>query len=131
MPVEIGLWRVDGDGPVKVAASGELLESRLERLIEIDPSILGEPVMIIGRQVPTAYGTVVDLLAVDDEGTLHILELKRDRTPREVVAQLLDHGSWVSALSHDEVIDIFTTYRSDVAFDRHSPSGLESPRRSS
>jgi hypothetical protein len=118
VPVEIGLWRVDGDGAVKVAASGTSLESRLERLIATDPSILGEPVMIIGRQVPTAYGTVIDLLAVDDEGTLHILELKRDRTPREVVAQLLDYGSWVSTLSHDEVIDIFTAYRSDVAFEQ-------------
>jgi hypothetical protein len=48
---------------------------------------------------------------------LHVLELKRDRTPREVVAQVLDYASWVSALTHDEVLDIFTTSSSDVAFE--------------
>ncbi len=118
MPVEIGLWRVDGDVPVKVPASGMPLESRLERIIEADPTILGEPLLLIGRQVPTAYGTLIDLLAVDSEGTLHVLELKRDRTSREVVAQVLDYASWVSALSHDDVLDIFKTYRSDVAFEQ-------------
>jgi hypothetical protein len=29
------------------------------------------------------------------EGRIHVIELKRDRTPREVVAQILDYGSWV------------------------------------
>ena len=46
-----------------------------------------------------------------------MLELKRDRTPREVVAQVLDYGSWVSGLSHDQVLEIFAAYRPDVAFE--------------
>jgi hypothetical protein len=32
----------------------------------------------------------------DAEGYLCVLELKRDRTPREVVAQLLDYASWLA-----------------------------------
>ena len=116
MPLEIGLWRVDAGAPVRVGASGFPLESRLEDLIQSDPTILGEPLLLIGRQVPTAYGKFIDLLAMGADGTLHILELKRDRTPRDVVAQILDYGSWVKALSHSEVLDVFADQH-QVAFE--------------
>jgi RecB family endonuclease NucS len=43
--------------------------------------------MVIGRQVPTSYGKRIDLLAIDAGGDLHAIELKRDRTPREVSIQ--------------------------------------------
>jgi len=118
LPLEIGLWRVDGTSSVPLAASGMPLESRLEHHIEADPTILGEPLLLIGRQVPTAYGTFIDLLAIDGDGGLHVLELKRDRTPREVVAQALDYGSWVAGLSHDQVIRIFTDYRPGSVFEK-------------
>src|SRR5262245_32931242 len=106
MPLEIGLWRVDGS-PRRMSTTSMPLESRLEELIESDPAILGEPLLFIGRQVPTAHGKYIDLVAVDAGGGLHVLELKRDRTPRDVVAQALDYGSWVESLSHDEVLAIF------------------------
>jgi RecB family endonuclease NucS len=70
-------------------------EPRLEELIEAEPAILGEPLLIIGRRVATSFGKVIDLLAVDAEGVLHVLELKKDRTPRDVVAQVLEYGAWV------------------------------------
>ena len=100
MPLEIGLWRVDEGSAIRVGTSGFPLESRLEDLIESDPAILGEPLLLIGRQVPTDYGKFIDLLTVTAEGALHVLELKRDSTPRDVVAQVLDYGSWVQGLSH-------------------------------
>ncbi len=118
VPVEVGLWRVDGSKPVKIAPSGVPLEAQLEQMIEADPTILGTPLLLIGRQVATDYGKFVDLLAVDDEGALHVLELKRDKTPREVVAQVLDYGSWVQALSHDDVLNIFTSYKPGVALEQ-------------
>jgi hypothetical protein len=93
------------------------LEARLEDLIEADPTILGEPLLFIGRQVPTAHGKFVDLLAVGADGVLHILELKRDRTPREVVAQVLDYGSWATTLTHEDVLEIFDGYHSGIAFE--------------
>ncbi|MFF2928074.1 endonuclease NucS domain-containing protein [Streptomyces celluloflavus] len=109
MPLEFGLWRVD-DKPVRVATRPMPLESRLEELVEADPDILGRPLLLIGRQVQTAHGKVVDLLGMDAEGGLHVLELKRDRTPREVVAQLLDYGSWVQELTNEQVREIYSTY---------------------
>ncbi len=44
------------------------------------------------------------MLAMDEEGNIHIIELKKERTPREVVAQTLDYASWVQNLSF--VLDI-------------------------
>ncbi|MFI9832727.1 endonuclease NucS domain-containing protein [Streptomyces sp. NPDC051913] len=109
MPLEFGLWRVD-DKPVRVATRPMPLESRLEALIEADPGILGQPLLLIGRQVLTEHGKVVDLLGIDAEGGLHVLELKRDRTSREVVAQILDYGSWAQGLTNDQIRDIYTSY---------------------
>ncbi|MFF0284512.1 hypothetical protein ACFYSW_30005 [Rhodococcus aetherivorans] len=110
MPVQIGLWRVDGT-PVRVRPARMPLEERLEAIIESDPAMLGQDLLIIGRQVVTSYGSRIDLVAVDVDGGLHVLELKRDRTPREVVAQVLDYGSWVQGLTDDDVRGIYNTYR--------------------
>ncbi|MFF6832905.1 endonuclease NucS domain-containing protein [Streptomyces sp. NPDC012438] len=120
MPLEFGLWRVD-DKPVRVVTRPMPLESRLEGLIEADPGILGTPLMLIGRQVPTQHGKFVDLLGMDAEGSLHVLELKRDRTPRDVVAQVLDYGSWVQELSNEQVRDIYGAY----ARERSLPEELD------
>lgn len=106
MPVEMGIWRIDGGSPRRLSASVLTTEAALEDYLERDPSLLGERLLVIGRQVPTAYGKFIDLLAMDGDGNLHVLELKRDRTPRDVVAQLLDYGSWVSTLDRESVLEI-------------------------
>lgn len=120
MPLDIGLWRLD-DGIQRLVPSGMPSEKRLEDLIEADPSVLGQPLLLIGRQVPTLHGKYVDLLALDGDGAVHVLELKRDRTPRDVVAQTLDYGSWVQNLSHEDVLGIYAKYAPnkalEVAFD--------------
>ncbi|MEV4996948.1 endonuclease NucS domain-containing protein [Streptomyces niveus] len=109
MPLEFGLWRVD-DKPVRVVTRPMRLENRLEEFIEADPDILGRTLLLIGRQVQTDYGKFIDLLGIDGEGGLHVLELKRDRTPRDVVAQLLDYASWVQDLSNERVREIYGAY---------------------
>ena len=127
--MDIGLWRLDA-GMQRLSPSGMPSEKRLEDLIESDPSVLGAPLLIIGRQVPTSSGKFVDLLALDAEGAVHVLELKRDRTPRDVVAQTLDYGSWVQELSHEDVLEIYARYNDskalEVAFEEclwRRPSG--------
>lgn len=74
MPVEVGLWRVDSGRPQRMNSTGIELEKQLEELIEQDPAILGYPLLIIGRQVPTKTGGTVDLLGMDEEGNLHVLD---------------------------------------------------------
>jgi hypothetical protein len=111
MPIEMSLWRLDGTAAIPVPSSSLDSEQRLERILEEDPSILGlEPLMIIGRQVKTDFGKRIDLLALDAEGDLYAIELKRDRTPREVIAQALDYGSWIQGLGYEEVAAIWSEY---------------------
>lgn len=118
MAYEVGLWRIGASGePVRVTSSAIPLESQLETLITRDPAILGEPLMVIGRQVPTDFGGFIDLLGIDGDGVLHVLELKRGRTPREVVAQILDYASWVKELSHDDVLAIYATFQPEPPFE--------------
>jgi len=114
--VEVAMWNID-DGPRRLTSNRLDLESRLETLIEQDPMLLGQQLLTIGRQVPTPHGKLVDLLAVDSEGSIYVVELKRDRTPRDVVAQVLDYASWVSTLSGDDVREIFRRYRADEELD--------------
>jgi hypothetical protein len=56
-------------------------------------------------------------LAVDSDGTLHVIELKRDKTPRDVVAQLLDYGSWVQGLDGSDIRSIYRVLDSSQEFD--------------
>lgn len=110
MPLEMRLWRIDGDRTIPVTAAGIGEERRLEMIITHDVGILGlGSLMLIGQQVITDHGSRIDLLALDEEGTLYVFELKRSRTPREVVAQALDYGSWVRRISAERVAHIFET----------------------
>lgn len=106
MPVEMRMWRIDGHSAKPLTSTILPTEQELHRFLRRDPSLLGTPLLVIGSEVISPYGKRLDLLAIDADGNLHVLELKRDRTPREVVAQVLDYGSWVSTLSRDDVIDI-------------------------
>lgn len=117
MAVEMGLWRAEGGQLSRIVPVSIGLESQLEGYIESDPAVLGEPLLVIGRQVPTAHGGFVDLLALDETGSLHVIELKRDKTPRDVAAQTLDYGSWAATLGRSEIDNIFATYRPGLALE--------------
>lgn len=113
MSVEMAVWRLSEDGPVLLKSSMLDFEQRLEDMLVADPSMLGVDLLIVGRQVSTSHGGRVDVLALDAEGRVHLLELKRDRTPRDVVAQTLDYGSWASELTLEDVQAMYAEYSGD------------------
>ncbi|WP_188043942.1 PDDEXK family nuclease [Changpingibacter yushuensis] len=117
MTIEMGLWRADGAGLNRITPSAIGLEAELETYIESDPALLGDLLLVIGRQVPTAFGGFIDLLALDELGSVHVIELKRDKTPRDVTAQALDYGSWVAQLSRSDIQAIYDVYRPGVALE--------------
>ena len=82
------------------------LESRLQEWLARDISILDPALLVIGREVDTDFGGFIDILCIDAAGDIVIVELKRDRTPREVTAQTLDYAAWVVGLSNDRVTSI-------------------------
>jgi hypothetical protein len=111
MPTEIRIWEVTADGSLNSIPNTQIsLEEQLETWLEQDISIISSNYMVIGRQVTTDFGGVIDLLCLDSSGDIVVVELKRGKTPREVTAQALDYASWVADLSHQQVTDIANNY---------------------
>jgi RecB family endonuclease NucS len=96
MTTRIKTWQIL-DGKLHVIESSMAQEGRtepydLEEWIASDPSIVGPDLIIVGRQVATISGPL-DLLAVDRDGNLVVIELKRGMLPREALAQAMDYAS--------------------------------------
>jgi len=109
MPLEHALWRI-GNSLARLPVAKMDTEDLLEDYIFRDITILNDGWLIIGRQVLTDFGKFIDLLAVDETGALIVIELKKDQTPREVVAQAIDYAAWVQNLTSDRIADIFQAF---------------------
>lgn len=104
MPEEIRVWQIDhSDALTEVKRSKLNLEARIEKWLSNDISLLSADLLVIGKQIATEWGGYIDLLCVDASGKLVIVELKRDKTPREVTAQALDYASWVNNLDTEQI----------------------------
>ena len=90
----------------------EHTEQTLETWLEKNSTSIVEdgPLFIIGRQIQTNLGSVIDLLALDKEGNTAVVELKRGKTPRDTVAQALEYTSWVDSLEYDDLEQILRDY---------------------
>lgn len=80
----------------------------LEKWIKTNPEILGEDILIIGEQVATKSG-YLDFLGIDRTGNTVIVELKRDKLPREVIAQAVDYASDIVSWDIDKLSEICQT----------------------
>ena len=92
-------------------------ESVLENWLESnsDDILEDSKLLIIGRQVTTNLGSIIDLLGIDREGNSVVIELKRDRTPRDTLAQALEYASFVEELDTSQLEEILQRYVSDEA----------------
>lgn len=103
----MAIWKITQDGPQKIEETKprkeKFLESHLEDWIESDPSMLGEPLMIIGRQViiPDVKDRL-DLLALDPQGNAVVIELKRGRLKDPVDMQGARYASYISSWKFDD-----------------------------
>ena len=107
MPTEIKLWQIEDDtAPVQSLRTSWILESRLEDWLRRDIGLVNDDLLVIGQQAPTDHTGDIDLLAIDSNANLVILELKRDKTPRDIVAQILDYASYVQNLGLSDIQEI-------------------------
>lgn len=110
MPIHHAIWKV-GEKPTPLPSARLDSEKQLEDMIEATPEILGSDWMLIGRQEVTGFGGRIDLLAITPDASLVLIELKRDKTPREIVAQALDYAAWVKKLTADKIAQIYARFR--------------------
>ncbi len=109
MTIRHAIWRVAAH-PQPLTPSTLPSEALLEQMIVAAPEILSSDWMLIGQQEQTASGGRVDLIALAPDASLVLIEIKRDRTPREVVAQALDYACWVEGLDQDAIASIYSRF---------------------
>ena len=123
MASEIKLWQLH-EGKLQDmndSFAAEHLEKDLEDLIEKNSTLLGDNLLVIGRQHELRGVGIFDLLCIDAAGKFVIVELKRDQTPREAVAQALHYASWLDNADETEILDHVREYLGeplDVAFEK-------------
>jgi len=109
MATEIKTWQIVNGKLTAVSSSlvdnGRKERDDLEQWIKSNPEILGNDIAIIGEQVQTKSGPL-DFLGIDRFGNLVIVELKRDKLPREVLAQAIDYASDISLYEPDYLNEI-------------------------
>ena len=78
MSQKIRLWEVTQQDTLSEITSDEIdLDQRLEEWLANDISLLDPDLLVIGRQVRTAYDGEIDLLCMDSTGDLVVVELKK------------------------------------------------------
>ena len=138
MTQQIRLWEVTANQTLAEISSARISrEEILEDWLESDISMLDSNLLVIGRQVQTDFGGIIDLLCIDNVGDIVVIELKKGKTPREVAAQTLDYASWVKNLSSRQIMKIGDGYLSDslneefrAKFNQELPETLNSSHRS-
>ena len=113
MATEIKTWEII-DGKLNsidttLAENGRKETEHLESWIKTKPEILGNDILIIGEQVYTKSGPL-DFLAVDNNGNIVVVELKRDKLARVVLAQAIDYASDLSTWDIDKLSEICMSY---------------------
>ncbi len=82
----------------------------IQEWIEKTPDILGEELLIIAKELILPSGKRLDLLAVDRQGVLVIIELKRDDSGSDVEWQAIKYTSYCSSLTQDDIFKHFAEY---------------------
>ena len=123
MTIRHAIWRV-GAAPEPLQPAALNSEAQLEDMIVAAPSILHDAWMLIGRQVDTGFGGKLDLLAITPDGTLVLIELKRDRTPRDVIARAIDYAT-IAIVPFESPVRVArdqmgSTKNGSLADDRHA-----------
>jgi Endonuclease NucS len=110
MSIRTALWKVNSQ-PEKLNEAILPSERMLEDMIVAKPALLSESWMLIGRQERTGFGGIVDLVGIAPDGSLVLIELKRDRTPRDVVAQALDYACWLENLQPEGISEMYRRFK--------------------
>ena len=95
------VWSLDSKRPLDVT---ELVdEKELEQLLQEHIEILNKDWLVVNTQVKTDAGKFIDILCIDRDGDMVVVELKKDMTPREVTAQVIDYAASVSKMTVEEI----------------------------
>ena len=109
------VYLVEDDDMRRVPESDLDAEEHLEqRLVRTDGAeIGGVEILYVGRQESPGEGGIFDILGVDEHGDSVIVELKRDRAPRDIVAQALEYAAEIRNVEYEYLNDMFREFIRD------------------
>lgn len=110
MPLALHVYKLNGNEPQVIAPVSMDEEARLQDILAARIEIVDADLLVIGREVRTSWQSRIDILALNAAGHVVVIELKRHRTPREVVAQVLEYGCWVRKLDNSAIAEIYAAY---------------------
>ena len=119
MSTEPQLYRVDPNTKVWVKAnevdfSHLGLEERrdIQEWVVANPGILGDDLLIIAKEFSDFDRTSerLDLLAIDRDGKLVIIELKRDHSGADAHWQAIKYASYLRHATHEDILRMLATY---------------------
>ena len=123
----LGAWLIDEEErPVRLSADGDFLEKHLEDWIQADPTMIGDRVRWVARQLTLGDGTRLDLLGLAHDGTLVIVELKQADVDTGTVVQAIHYLVEIGQLSSDELLRrIRSNTDLDSSLDKELADALE------
>ena len=91
----------------RLEAGPDLYEQEIEELLWSNlEDFVGEPLFPVARQPAVGEGLRPDLVALDVDGHVHVIEVKRD-VDRRQLAQCLEYAGWARGVSLDDLAGIF------------------------
>ena len=84
----------------------------IQEWVAANPTILGDDLLIIGKEVSEFDRTSerLDLLAVDTDGKLVVIELKRDDSGSDVHWQAIKYASYLARATERDIINLLSRY---------------------
>lgn len=91
----------------RVQAGPELYEREIEDLLwhNLD-AVMGRDLFPVARQAQLGGGLVADVVALDGEGRVFVIEVKRD-VDRRQLAQCLEYAGWARNTNLDELAGLY------------------------
>ena len=121
MSAEPQLFRIDpatreseAMSEVDFARLGFQERRHIQEWVAANPSILGEDLLIIGKEFSGFDRTDerLDLLAVDTDGKLVVIELKRDDTGTDAHWQAIKYASYLHRVDAERIIKMLAAHKS-------------------
>lgn len=112
----MSIFQIENDkaamvNPTKFGESG-MTERDLQNVIKNNPNMLGEDLLIIGKELaPFANSKKrMDLLALDVDGNLVVIELKRDDDGFHMDLQAIRYASMARLFTITEIIEFYSKF---------------------
>ena len=104
--------RLDKVAPTSFGQEGVFERADLQRILRDQPEVLEEGLLIISEEFGNWQDSNrrIDLLALDTNGRLVVIELKRGETGEHMDLQAIRYAAMVSNMTHQQAVDTHQNY---------------------